>query len=161
MNPSLPHFLSLRKTNIQAASKILNESRGLSTAKSSENGIASVSSRFSLAQTMDRLESAIMSRGMKIFARIDFSGDAEKEGLKMLPTKMLIFGNPRAGTPLMIASPSLAIDLPLKVLVAADESGKVWASYNTPEYLKARRKIPDQLLKNISGVGALVEAAVG
>jgi uncharacterized protein (DUF302 family) len=90
-----------------------------------ENGLVQVASEHSFADTASRLESAITSRGLTIFAKIDFSGDAERVGLKMNPTRLLIFGNPKAGTPLMLASPTLAIDFPLKVLVSEDAAGEV------------------------------------
>jgi uncharacterized protein (DUF302 family) len=95
-----------------------------------------------------------------VFARIDHSGEAEKVGLKMRPTQLLIFGSPKAGTPVMIAAPSVAIDLPLKALAWEDAQGQVWLSYNSPDYLKQRHAIPDELVKNIAGVGALLEKAV-
>jgi uncharacterized protein (DUF302 family) len=96
-----------------------------------------------------------------VFAHIDFSGDAAKVGLRMRPTQLLIFGNPKSGTPLMVASPSIALDLPLKALAWEDVQGKVWLSYNAPEYLKERHGLRDDLLKNISGVGPLIESAAG
>ena len=98
-------------------------------------------------------------QGLTVFARINFSGDAEKVGLKMHPAQLLIFGNPKAGTPLMIASPTIAIDFPLKALAWEDADGKVWLTYNAPEYLKERHGLPEQLLKNISGIGELVKKA--
>lgn len=94
-----------------------------------------------------------------MFALIDFSGDAEEAGLKMRLTHLLIFGNPKSGTLLMIAAPTVAIDLPLKVLVSEDESGSVWISYNSLQYLKDRHDIPDELLKDISGIASIVESA--
>lgn len=97
-----------------------------------------------------------MSKGLTVFARIDFSGDAGRAGLKMNPTRMLIFGSPKAGTPLMVASPTLALDLPLKVIVSQDNSGKVFLCYNSSEYLKERHNIPEELLKNISGIESIV-----
>jgi uncharacterized protein (DUF302 family) len=107
------------------------------------------------------LESAVTSRGLTIFARINFSDDAGKAGLKMNPARLLIFGNPKAGTPLMVAAPTVAVDFPLKILVSADENGKVWVTYNSPEYLKDRHDIPDDLLKNISGMVVIAESIVG
>jgi uncharacterized protein (DUF302 family) len=107
-----------------------------------------------------RLESVLAQRGVQLFALVDHSGEAEKVGMKMRPTKLLIFGNPKGGTPLMVAAPSLAIDLPLKALVAEDESGKVSVSYNSPEYLQQRHGVPEELIKNIAVVGALVAKAV-
>lgn len=124
-----------------------------------ENGMIHLTSPYSVPETLRRLESLLQARGLAIFARIDHS-EAEKARLKMRPTELLIFGSPKQGTPLMVASPTLAIDLPLKALAWEDASGKVWLSYNTPEYLKERHNIPDELLKNISGVGALLQKAL-
>jgi uncharacterized protein (DUF302 family) len=125
-----------------------------------ENGIVHVSSKYSVPETLERLQSVVKSRGLTVFARIDFSSDAAKAGLRMRPTQLLILGNPKAGTPLMVASPSIALDLPLKALAWEDGDGKVWLSYNQPEYLKQRHGLPDELMKNISGIGALVQKAV-
>jgi uncharacterized protein (DUF302 family) len=125
-----------------------------------EGGIIHLASPYSVSETLRRLESLLQARGLAIFARIDHSGEAEKAGLKMRPTQLLIFGSPKQGTPLMVASPTLAIDLPLKALAWEDASGKIWLSYNTPEYLKQRHNIPDELLKNISGVGVLLQKAL-
>jgi uncharacterized protein (DUF302 family) len=125
-----------------------------------DNGMAHVSSPYSVPETLQRLESVLQAKGLTIFARIDHSGEAEKVGMKMRPTQLVIFGSPKAGTPLMIASPTLAIDLPLKALAWEDADGKVWLSYNTPEYLKQRHNIPDGLLKNIAGAGTLIQKAV-
>jgi len=127
---------------------------------SEENGLVHVASPYSLPQTLQKLEAILESRGLKIFARIDHSGEAQKVGLVMRPTLLLIFGSPKAGTPVMIAAPSIAIDLPLKVLAWEDAAGKSWLSYNSPNYLKQRHGIPEELVKNIAGVGALVEKAV-
>lgn len=125
-----------------------------------ESGIVQVASESSFEETFKRLESTVASKGLTIFARIDFSGDAGRVGLSMNPSRMLIFGSPKAGTPLMVASPSLALDLPLKVLVSQDNSGKVLLSYNSPEYLKERHNIPEDLLKNISGITAIVDSII-
>jgi uncharacterized protein (DUF302 family) len=95
-----------------------------------------------------------------MFALIDHSGEAAKIGMKMRPTKLVIFGSPKGGTPVMVAAPTLAIDLPLKALVWEDESGKVWVSYNSPAYLQQRHGVPEELIKNIGVVGALVAKAV-
>jgi uncharacterized protein (DUF302 family) len=127
----------------------------------SENGMVHVPSKYSMDETCQRLESLVKSRGLTVFALIDFSGDAAKVGLRMRPTQLLIFGNPKSGTPLMIASPSIAIDLPLKALAWEDAQGKVWLSYNALEYLKERHRLRDELLTNISGVGALIESVAG
>src|SRR5438105_10167488 len=125
-----------------------------------DNGLVHVSSKYTVLDTLQRLESVVTSHGLTVFARIDFSGDAAKVGLQMPPTQLLIFGNPKSGTPLMIASPSIAIDLPLKALAWQDATGQVWLSYNTPEHLKERHKLPDKLVKNISAIDGLIEKAV-
>jgi uncharacterized protein (DUF302 family) len=127
---------------------------------SAENGMVHFSSAYSFSETLLRLESVLQSKGLAVFCRVDHSGEAEKAGLKMNPTQLVIFGSPKAGTPVMVASPTLAIDLPLKALIWEDTAGKVWVSYNTPEYLKQRHNIPDELVKNIVGIGPLLESVV-
>ncbi len=126
---------------------------------SSENGIVTVASRGSVDETVQRIERLLESRGVKLFAVIDHSGEAEKAGMKMPPTKLLIFGSPKAGTPLMLASPSVAIDLPLKILVAEDSAGSVSISYNSPAYLASRHDLPPELIANITVVEALAKNA--
>ena len=121
------------------------------------NGLVQLRSQHSFVDTMTRLESTVQSKGLTIFARINFSEGAEKAGLKMNPTSILIFGNPKAGTPLMISSPSIAIDFPLKVLVSQDDGGNVWVSYNAVEYLKERHHVSEDLLKNIAGIVPIAE----
>jgi uncharacterized protein (DUF302 family) len=123
------------------------------------NGIVDRSSRHSVEETVQKLESILQSKGVTLFAVVDHSGEAEKAGLQMPPTKLLIFGNPRAGTPLMLAAPSSAIDLPLKILVWQDKAGKVWVSYNTPAYLQARHGFPAELVGNIAVVETLAAKA--
>ncbi|MGA2582492.1 MAG: DUF302 domain-containing protein [Tepidisphaeraceae bacterium] len=123
-------------------------------------GIVTLPSNYSVDQTVERLQTILQQKGVALFALIDHSGEAEKVGMKMPPTKLLIFGNPKAGTPLMLAAPSVAIDLPLKILVAEDTSGKVWISYNAPEYLRERHHLPDALIQNIAVVALLAEKAV-
>lgn len=125
-----------------------------------DNGIVHLSSPHSVLETLARLETIVKSKGLTILARIDHSGDAAKAGMTMQPTKLLIFGNPKSGTPLMIASPSVAIDLPLKALIWQDDAGKVWLSYNSVNYLKERHAIPDNLLPNIAGIGPICSEAV-
>ena len=120
-----------------------------------ENGIVTISSHQSVDGTVKTLEEILQTKGVKLFALVDHSGEAEKAGMQMRPTKLLIFGNPKAGTPLMIASPSIAIDLPLKILVWEDADGKVWISYNAPTYLQARHRLPQELVQNIAVVEAL------
>ncbi|MGO8791937.1 MAG: DUF302 domain-containing protein [Terriglobia bacterium] len=124
------------------------------------NGLIHLSSPYSVPETTKRLESVLQARNLTVFARIDHSGEAAKVGLTMRPTQLVIFGSPKSGTPLMVASPTLAIDLPLKALVWEDAEGKVWLSYNSPDYLKERHDIPDELVKNIAMAGALLEKAV-
>src|SRR5580658_8783937 len=116
-----------------------------------DNGLVQVASPYAVDETVKRLESVLGQRGLQVFALIDHSGEAEKVGLKMRPTKLVIFGSPTGGTPVMVAAPTLAIDLPLKALVAEDEKGKVWVSYNSPEFLQQRHGVPDDLIKNIAG----------
>ncbi len=128
--------------------------------KSLNGGLIHLSSSRSVADTMSLLESIVLSRGLRIMARIDHSGDAEKVGLKMSATQLLIFGNPVSGTPLMIASPTLAIDLPLKALAWQDIDGLVWLTYNSPHYLQDRHEIPEALMKNIAGIASICEEAV-
>jgi uncharacterized protein (DUF302 family) len=124
------------------------------------NGLLQVLSPHTVDETVNRLKSILAQRGVQVFALIDHSGEAEKVGLKMRPTKLLIFGNPKGGTPLMVAAPTLAIDLPLKALVWEDEGGKVWVTHNSPEYLQQRHRVPEDLIKNIAVVGALAAKAV-
>lgn len=126
----------------------------------SENGLMQVASRYSVEDTVRRLEAMFREKGMQVFAVIDHSGEAEKVGLTMRPTKVVVFGSPKGGTPLMVAAPSLAIDLPLKALVAEDADGKVSVTYNDPEYLRQRHGVPAELIKNLAGAGALIAKAV-
>ena len=123
------------------------------------NEIVRLRSTHSFDETVARVKDALASKGIALFAVIDHSGEAAKVGLKMPPTKLIIFGNPQAGTPLMLASPMIAIDLPLKILVSEDESGAAWISYNSPEYLQQRFDIPSNLLSNISGIEGLARLA--
>jgi uncharacterized protein (DUF302 family) len=125
-----------------------------------ENGLVQIPSRYSVEETVQRLEAAFTGKGMQIFAVIDHSGEAEKVGLKMRPTKVVIFGSPKGGTPLMVAAPSLAIDLPLKALVAEGSDAKVSVTYNSPEYLQKRHGVPAELIKNLAGAGVVIEKAV-
>jgi uncharacterized protein (DUF302 family) len=124
-----------------------------------ENGIITLRGSHSVDQTVAKLEAALQAKNVKLFALVDHSGEAAKAGLTMPPTKLLIFGNPKGGTPLMLASPSAAIDLPLKILVAEDRQGQVWISYNSPAYLQKRHKLPEELLQNIGVAAALAAAA--
>jgi uncharacterized protein (DUF302 family) len=124
------------------------------------NGLLQAASPYTVVETLNRLKSVLAERGVQVFAVVDHSGEAEKVGMKMRPTKLVIFGNPKAGTPVMLAAPTLAIDLPLKALVWEDKNGKVWVSYNSPEYLQQRHGVPEDLIKNIAVAGALVAKAV-
>ncbi|MGA3066357.1 MAG: DUF302 domain-containing protein [Tepidisphaeraceae bacterium] len=123
------------------------------------SGIARVPSNYSVDDTVARLQKILADKGVKLFALVDHSGEAEKVGLKMPPTKLLIFGSPKAGTPLMIAAPTIAIDLPLKLLVSQESDGKVWISFNSPDYLRDRHHLPQDLLANIAVVSVLAEKA--
>jgi uncharacterized protein (DUF302 family) len=124
-----------------------------------DNGIVNITSNHSVDQTVEKLQAMLQAKGVALFALVDHSGEAAKVGMKMRPTKLLIFGNPKAGTPLMLAAPSSAIDLPLKILVWEDSQSKVWISYNSPEYLQHRHGIPDELMQNIAVVGMLAAKA--
>ena len=126
---------------------------------SSSNGIVQVASNHSVDQTVEKLKGILQAKGVTLFALVDHSGEAEKVGMTIRPTKLLIFGNPKGGTPLMVAAPSIAIDLPLKILVAEDDKGKVWISYNSPEYLAERHDLPKDLVQNIAVVKTLAEKA--
>jgi uncharacterized protein (DUF302 family) len=124
-----------------------------------DSGIVTVTGHHSVDQTVEKLEATLAAKGVKLFAVIDHSGEAERAGLRMRPTKLLIFGNPKAGTPLMVASPTIAIDLPLKILVWEDGDSHVQISYNNPAYLQTRHGLPEELVKNIAVVAGLAAAA--
>jgi len=128
-------------------------------ASAPDNGISRKRSNRSVDDTVAKVKAILQAKGITLFALVDHSGEAEKAGLKMRNTKLLIFGNPKGGTPLMIASPSVAIDLPLKILVAEDAEGAVWISYNSGAYLKARHNLPDQFLPVLASVESLAAAA--
>jgi uncharacterized protein (DUF302 family) len=123
--------------------------------RSDGSGIKSIPSAHSVDETVGRLKTILDAKGVTLFALVDHSGEAEKAGMKMPPTKLLIFGNPAAGTPLMIATPSIAIDLPLKILVAEDAAGRVSLSWNDAAWLQSRHGFPADLLTNIAVVEAL------
>jgi uncharacterized protein (DUF302 family) len=126
---------------------------------SSDNGIVSKPSNHSVDQAVENLKNILRVKGIPLFAMIDHSGEAEKVGLKMHPTKLLIFGNPKAGTPLMLTAPTSAIDLPLKILVWEDSQNKVWISYNSPQFLQQRHGLPQELLANIAVIETLAVKA--
>jgi uncharacterized protein (DUF302 family) len=125
----------------------------------SANGLVSIASNHSFDVTLGRLTSTLDEKGITLFALIDHSGEAAKAGLKMPPTKLVIFGSPKAGTPLMLATPSIAIDLPLKILVHQDADSKVWVSYDSPAYLQERHGVPSALLANINVIEAIASHA--
>jgi len=124
-----------------------------------EGGVVNIPSNHSVDETVDRLKNILRSKEIPLFVLIDHSGEAAKMGMKMPPTKLLIFGNPKGGTPLMLAAPSIALDLPLKILVSEDAQGKVWLSYNSLQYLKERHGLPSSLLPNIAVIDTLAATA--
>jgi len=126
---------------------------------SGDKGIVDRPSRNSVEATVEKLKQTLQANGVTLFALVDHSGEAEKVGMAMRPTKLLIFGSPKAGTPLMLAAPSIALDLPLKILVWEDAGGKVWISYNSLAYLKERHGLPPELLPNLAAVEMLAAQA--
>ena len=128
-------------------------------AATEQNGIMNRRSNHPVDETVTRIEAMLKEKGITLFALIDHSGEAEKVGLKMRPTKLLIFGSPKAGTPLMQAAPSIALDLPLKILVRQDETGQAWVSYNSADYLLQRHHLPSEMAQNIAGAAILAELA--
>jgi uncharacterized protein (DUF302 family) len=136
-----------------------NNNEEVSMTPATDKGIIDQPSNHSVEQTVERLKGILQSKGVSLFALIDHSGEAEKVGMKMPPSKLFIFGNPKAGTPLMQAAPSSAIDLPLKILVWEDAQRKVWVSYNSPAYLLERHHLPPELLQNIAVVEILATKA--
>jgi uncharacterized protein (DUF302 family) len=125
-----------------------------------DDGVTKRESRYSVPQTLDRLEAVLKERGITVFARIDHAGEATKVGLNLPPTQLLVFGNPRAGTPLMVAHPTIAIDLPMKALAWQDAAGKVWIGFNSADYLKKRHDLTDEQAKSLAVVGVLIDAAL-
>jgi uncharacterized protein (DUF302 family) len=126
-----------------------------------DSGIARITSQHSVATTIERLESLLKERGVMVFARIDFSGDAARAGLTMLPEQMLIFGSPKAGTPLMQSVPAVGLDLPLKALVWQDASGQTQVAYNDPQYIIRRHGLAVAFAANLAAVVPLIERAAG
>lgn len=124
-----------------------------------DKGMIEIPSEHTVDETVRRMRAILEAKGAILFALIDHSGEAEKAGMKMPATKLLIFGSPKAGTPVMLAAPSAAIDLPLKILIRESGDGKVWIAYNSPEYLRTRHGIPEDLLPNLALVGALAAKA--
>jgi uncharacterized protein (DUF302 family) len=127
----------------------------------SERGIERVESGVGFDETVEHFEKVLSARGMTVFTKIDFTSDARKAGLEMPRMLLVIFGNPKGGTPIMVAAPSSALDLPLKVLISQEADGKVSLSYNTPEYLARRHDIPAELVKNIAGIRGVVSDVAG
>jgi uncharacterized protein (DUF302 family) len=126
---------------------------------SSDKGIIDLPSKHSVDQTVERLKGLLEAKAVTLFALVDHSGEAEKAGMKMPATKLLIFGSPKAGTPVMLVTPSIAIDLPLKILVWENAAGNVWVSYNSPAYLQQRHSVPQEFIPNIAVVEAIASKA--
>jgi uncharacterized protein (DUF302 family) len=125
-----------------------------------DNGIVNKPSNHSVDETLRKLQDLLETKRIAIFALVDHSGEAKKVGMQMPNTKLLIFGNPKGGTPLMLATPSIAIDLPLKILIWEDEQGQSWVSYNDPQYLAERHGLPQNLVQNIAFVETLAASIV-
>jgi uncharacterized protein (DUF302 family) len=145
-----------RKSYLWLVTKIIQDSIAMNTT----NGIISQLSPFSVTETIDRLKTVIQAKGITIFARIDQQAEAEKVGFSLRPTQLLLFGNPQTGTPLMVAQPTIALDLPLKALAWEAADSKVWLSYNEPNYLKQRFSLSDELVKNIAIIAPLINQAL-
>ncbi len=128
-------------------------------ASTSVDGLRVLRTEHTVAEVLDRVQSLARARGLTVFAQIDFSADAQRSGLDLPPTGLVILGNPKAGTPLIAAAPTAAIDLPLKLLAWQDAQGQCWLAYNEPGYVRARHRFPEELEKNIAGLGALAAAA--
>ena len=128
-------------------------------AEKTEVGLVNIPSHHSVDGTVDKLKGILNAKGVMLFALVDHSGEAEKAGMKMPPTKLLIFGSPKAGTPIMLAAPTIAIDLPLKILVWEDADGKVWISYNSADYLRGRHNVPAELMQNLAAAEGIAAKA--
>ena len=148
----ISHLVLLPGLALLAATAVVGQAK-------KKNGIVTIPSNHSVDETVATIKTMLQAKGVTLFALIDHSGEAAKVGMKMPNTKLLIFGNPKGGTPLMLAAPGIAIDLPLKILVSEDSEGKVWVSYNSPEYLKERHGLPQDLVQNIAVVATLAEKA--
>jgi uncharacterized protein (DUF302 family)/uncharacterized membrane protein YidH (DUF202 family) len=149
------YLISIRSSNHSGA-KTMQEG-SMTTTK--DAGIVDVRSSHSVDETVNRLKSLLEAKGVTLFAFVDHSGEAEKVGIAMRPTKLLIFGSPKAGTPVMLAAPTSALDLPLKILIWENSSGEVLVSYNSSEYLAQRHGIPQELVQNLAAVKVLAEKA--
>ena len=153
------YLLSIRSSASLNSENGKEISMASTTTPSKANGIVATPSRHSVDETVAKLKTILQAKGVTLFALVDHSGEAEKVGLKMRPTKLLIFGNPKGGTPAMLAAPSIAIDLPLKILIWEDGQGRVWLSYNSAAYLQERHGLPQELLPNIAVVETLATLA--
>jgi len=152
--------MAIYLVSVRASANMQSENiKGTPMTSAADKGIIDQPSNHSVEQTVERLKNILQAKGVMLFALVDHSGEAEKVGMKMPPTKLLIFGNPKAGTPLMLAAPSIAIDLPLKILIWEDARGKVWISYNSADYLRERHGLPTDLLQNIAVVETLAAKA--
>jgi uncharacterized protein (DUF302 family)/uncharacterized membrane protein YidH (DUF202 family) len=153
------YLISVRDSRSRQSDDTKETSMTFGTAAAANKGMIDKPSNHSVDETVDRLKNILQAKGVMLFALVDHSGEAAKAGLTMRPTKLLIFGSPKAGTPLMLAAPSIAIDLPLKILVWEDAQGKVWVSYNSPGYLSDRHGLPQDLLANLNVVEGLAAKA--
>ena len=151
------YLVSIRSST--SSNSISREEAPVQAQPAADNGIARIPSNHSVDETVERLKGILQTKAATLFALVDHSGEAEKLGLKMLPANLLIFGSPKSGTPLMVAAPSIALDLPLKILVSEDSQGKVWVSYSRPAYLIERHGVPQTLLPNIAVIEALASKA--
>ena len=124
-----------------------------------DHGIVNILSNHPVDQTVENLKRILQTKGVTLFAIVDHSGEAEKVGMKMPPTRLLIFGSPKAGTPVMLVAPSIALDLPLKILISEDGQGRVWISYNSTAYLQKRHGVPQELIQNLAVIDALAAKA--
>ena len=153
------YLLSVRGSAQPTSGKNFPSSKETVMVQTTGNGIIAISCNHSVDQTVEKLKGILRDKGVTLFALVDHSGEAESVGMRMRPTKLLIFGSPKTGTPLMLAAPTSAIDLPLKILIWEDAQGKVWVSYNAPAYLQWRYGIPEELLQNIAVVETLAAKA--
>jgi uncharacterized protein (DUF302 family)/uncharacterized membrane protein YidH (DUF202 family) len=144
------YLVSARQVSASNPLNTQEVSMPASSGTSTGNGVVRIASKHSVAETVAKVEAILQAKNVKLFTIVDHSGEAQKAGLEMPNTKLLIFGNPKGGTPLMLAAPSIALDLPLKILVAEDAEGKVWISYNAPGYLQQRHNLPAELVGNIA-----------
>ena len=161
--------LALTLSSCASVENILNSSnnsaaiKDMTTSVDGKKGLVTLQSNHSVKDTADKLVSIIESKGMKVFARVDHQKNAQGVDLTLRPTQVIMFGNPKAGTPLMNCEQSVAIDLPQKILISEDADKKVWLSYNHPEYLKTRHNIKgcDTEIANIAkALNSVSKAAV-